>query len=422
MINIFRVLTYEISRTIRRKGFLFTTFILPLVLFGLSFVLRAFAPTPEQMLSDAQELAVQMDTTGDIIGYVDLSGAFSNVTARDFIQFPDEQTAVAALDSGEVDAVYILPEDYAETREARQIIPKVSLGQISTGPLVALAAGALAEETDTQLLMRLENPSNIATVDLTKFDEDGNPIVSDVSESLREDANFSVVYLFALLFLMSVFTGSGYLMQSVIEEKENRLIEVLITTVRPMQLLVGKVIASALMTLFQLGMWVVIGILLMRVQGDFLTQMVPFLAAIVIPTSSIAIVAVYFLLGFFMFAALFGMVGALSNSAQEGPQMTVIFALPALVPLWITTAFMTDPNGTLPVILSMIPITAPLSMIMRTVLTDVPAIQLALSIGIMLVTIVVLYWLAGRFFRVQILLSGKAPRLRDIPRLVFSKS
>lgn len=421
MVNIWRVMTYEISRTLRRKGFLFATFVLPFLLFALSFVWQALAPTPEQMVRDAQTMAQQMDglTT---VGFVDLSGEFSGVEAEGIVRFEDEATAVEAMQRGEVEAVYILPEDYAETRTAREIIPQMAMDDITGQPLIMLAAAALESELEEAHIMRLQNPANVTTVDLNTVDADGNPIASDMTPDQQEDAGFTLVYIVALLFIMTTFTGSGYLMQSVIEEKENRLIEVLITTVRPSQLLAGKVLAGGLMALFQVGMWVVIAVLLMRVQGPFLTQMIPILANISLPVGQLPIVAVYFLVGFFMFAALFGMVGALSNSAQEGPQMTVVFVLPAMIPLWVTHAFVIDPNGTVPTLLSMFPLTAPIAMMMRLVVTDVALWQIGLSLAILVAFVVALYWLAGRLFRVQILLSGKLPRLRDIPRLVFSQS
>jgi ABC-2 type transport system permease protein len=421
MVNIWRVMTYEISRTLRRKGFLFATFVLPFLLFALSFVWQALAPTPEQMVRDAQTMAEQMDglTT---VGFVDLSGEFSGVEAEGIVRFEDEATAVEAMQRGEVEAVYILPQDYAETRTAREIIPQMAMDDITGQPLIMLAAAALESELEEAHIMRLQNPANVTTVDLNTVDADGNPIASDMTPDQQEDAGFTLVYIVALLFIMTTFTGSGYLMQSVIEEKENRLIEVLITTVRPSQLLAGKVLAGGLMALFQVGMWVVIAVLLMRVQGPFLTQMIPLLANISLPVAQLPIVAVYFLVGFFMFAALFGMVGALSNSAQEGPQMTVVFVLPSMIPLWVTHVFVTDPNGTVPTLLSMFPLTAPIAMMMRLVTTDVPLWQVGLSLAILVAFVVALYWLAGRLFRVQILLSGKLPRLRDLPKLVFSQS
>lgn len=421
MINTSRVMRYEISRTLRRKGFLFATFVLPLLLFALSFVWQRLAPTPEQMVQDAQTMVQQMDglTT---VGFVDLSGEFSGVEAEGIVRFEDEAAAIEAMQRGDIEAVYIVPEDYAETRTAREIIPRMALDDITGQPLIMLAAAALESELEEAHITRLQNPANVTTVDLNMVDAEGNPIASDTTPEQKQDAGFTLVYIVAILFIMATFTGSGYLMQSVIEEKENRLIEVLITSVRPSQLLAGKVLAGGVMALFQVAMWVLIGVLLMRVQGPFLTQMIPMLANITLPVAQLPIVGLYFLIGFFMFAALFGMVGALSNSAQEGPQMTVVFVLPSMIPLWVTYAFVADPNGTVPTLLSMFPLTAPIAMMMRLVTTSVPVWQIGLSLAILVGFVILLYWLAGRLFRVQILLSGKMPRLRDIPRLVFSQS
>ncbi|NOG52215.1 MAG: ABC transporter permease [Chloroflexi bacterium] len=130
-----------------------------------------------------------------------------------------------------------------------------------------------------------------------------------------------MIYVFAMLFIITVFTGSGYLMQSVIEEKETRVIEVLITSVRASQLLAGKVLAQAVMALVQVSVWIGMGLILLVLQGDFLRQSLPFLVGIIIPVSALPILLVYFILGYFMLAAFFGMVGALSNSATEGPQL-----------------------------------------------------------------------------------------------------
>lgn len=421
MVNIWRVMSYEISRTLRRKGYLFATFALPVLLFLLSFVWQRLAPTPEQMVRDAQTMAQQMDglTT---VGFVDLSGEFGGVEADGIVRFDDEASAIEAMQRGDIEAIYILPEDYAETRTAREIIPQMAMDDITGQPLIMLAAAALGSELEEAHIMRLQNPANVRTVDLNTVDADGNPIANDLTPEQQADSSMTLVYVVALLFIMTTFTGSGYLMQSVIEEKENRLIEVLITTVRPSQLLAGKVLAGGVMALFQVGMWILIAVLLMRVQGPFLMQMIPFLANISLPVAQLPIVGIYFLVGFFMFAALFGMVGALSNSAQEGPQWTVVFVLPSMIPLWVTHVFVTDPHGTVPTLLSMFPLTSPIAMMMRLVTTQVPLWQIGLSLAILVGFVMALYWLAGRLFRVQILLSGKLPRLRDLPGLVFSQS
>jgi ABC-2 type transport system permease protein len=112
------------------------------------------------------------------------------------------------------------------------------------------------------------------------------------------------------------------------------------------------------------------------------------------------------------------MVGAISNSAREGPQYAVVFTLPAVIPLYFISVFLTAPDAGLPVVLSLFPITAPIAMVMRLLITTVPAWQIILSLALLALTIFGMMWLAGRLFRVQTLLAGQTPKLRDLARIV----
>src|SRR6185295_11530383 len=129
----------------------------------------------------------------------------------------------------------------------------------------------------------------------------------------------------------------------------------------------------------------------------------------------LVLLLLYFAAGYLFFAGAYGMIGAISNSMQEGPQFAVVFTLPAVLPLYFLGIFISSPDGTLPVILSLIPITAPLAMVMRISVTTVPAWQIILSLALLVILDVVIIWLAGRLFRVQNLLAGQTPKWRDLP-------
>ena len=136
----------------------------------------------------------------------------------------------------------------------------------------------------------------------------------------------------------------------------------------------------------------------------------------------IAVVVLYFVLGYLYFAASYAAIGTLVTNMREGPQLAAVVTLPAAVPLWATSLFAIAPNGPVATVLSMIPFTAPLSMVMRATLTEIPLIQVVISAGLLALTVVVIMWLAGRFFRVNILLAGQMPKLRDLARLVTEKA
>jgi ABC-2 type transport system permease protein len=207
-------------------------------------------------------------------------------------------------------------------------------------------------------------------------------------------------------------------MQSVIEEKETRLIEILVSTVRPTELLAGKILALGSLGLLQIVVWLGSVLLLVRFMVNLPALATTFLSGIFLPGDILPIFLIYFFLGYLFFAAAYGMVGAISNSLQEGPQYAVIFTIPAALPFYFFSLFVTAPDGTIPTAMSLIPFTAPLAMVMRVVISAVPGWQIALSIVLLILADMGMLWLAGRLFRVNTLLAGQLPRLRDIPRLL----
>jgi ABC-2 type transport system permease protein len=222
--------------------------------------------------------------------------------------------------------------------------------------------------------------------------------------------------------MMTAFASTGYLMQSVIEEKQSRIIEILISSVRPMQLLMGKVLANGLLGLLQIGTWVVIGGAVLFSSEAF-TQILALVRGTVnLDALTVLVIAGNFILGYLTFAAIFGAVGAISTSTREGPQFATAFILPSVLPLMLLPFFVSDPNATVPTILSMVPLTSPIAMLMRVLLVEVPLWQILVSQGLMLVTALGLFWVAGRMFRMQTLLAGEVPKLRQLPGLIFDRS
>ena len=127
----------------------------------------------------------------------------------------------------------------------------------------------------------------------------------------------------------------------------------------------------------------------------------------------------YFVLGFLLFGSLMAAIGALVNNSRESQNYVTFVTLPAVVPFFFISIFAEEPNSTLAVIFSLIPLTAPLSMSMRVSVTDVPLPQLAASLALLVVAVILAVWLAARLFRVNMLMTGNIPKLRDIPKLLL---
>lgn len=407
------IFLYELRRNFLRKGYLFTTFGIPLLLFVVMFGYNA--------LNSQQEPASMEETMSQIFdfqairraGFVDQAQIIPEVPTGmqgRMQQYPDAASALAALLAREIDVYYVIAEDYLETGDIEVHMPVLSLSLVNTAPIEQLIYTTLGGNLDMTLLARLRTPLTFSEYNLTRSVDGSN-----------RDSDFLMVYIFTITFLLGIFLTNGYLMQSVIEEKENRLVEILITSVRPGDLLAGKILAMGILGMLQIAIWIGAIVLALQVAMTLpALQALTILANIQLPTTMLPLMFVYFVLGYLFFAAIYGAIGALSNSMREGPQYAVVFTLPAVIPFYMFAIFLEQPNSTLPVILSLIPITAPISMMIRLSVTAVPVLEVVISLGLLALTVAGSFWLAGRLFRVQTLLSGQTPKLRDIPKLLFS--
>jgi len=170
--------------------------------------------------------------------------------------------------------------------------------------------------------------------------------------------------------------------------------------------------------MFQVLLWAVTGIYI-------LTRLVasnPAMNGISVSIPQLGLLIVYYILGYMMFAGVYAGVGALSNNIREGPQIAALFTFPAMIPLYLTANFAAQPDGALATALSIFPVTAPMAMVMRIAVSEVPIWQLALSLILLALTGLAFMWLAGRIFRLVIMLAGQPPKWRDIPRLIRENS
>lgn len=412
--RIWQVFVYELRRNLRRKGFLFTTFGIPLLgyvlFFGYQFITSRNASAGEDLAATITE-SDQFQGISKA-GYVDHSGLFTSIPdelASVLSSYPDEQSAQAALDAGELDIYYVFPADYVETGDVTAYLPKFSIAKVDESIIQQLVYSQFAQGVNPDLINRLLNPVNLREVNLTR--DSSGETASDF------DSDFAIIYLFVMILMVSQFTTNGYLMQTIIEEKETKLIEILVSVVRPTRLLAGKILALGLLGLLQVVVWLGAVLLLAQIAGSIGTTLA-FLLNISIPPGTLLLFLVYFILGYMFFAAVYGMIGAISNSMQEGPQYATIFILPSILPLYFMTLFQSQPDGAFATILSILPITAPLSMVIRLTISTVPAWQIILSITLLFFMAVGMMWLAGRMFRVNTLLAGQPLKVRDIPKLL----
>ena len=427
MTGILRIFRYELWRNVRRSGYLFMTFGIPVLAIVGYFVISGIAQAQaNQPKDDVTKPPPGVNLPGgglvQTIGVVDLSGTIDKTTNPRLVLYPTEAEAQKALNEIKISYYYLIAKDYVTSGAVSMHFERVTLSNIDNASVRRQLIESLilkdATATSPDMIKRLQNDAAISSNVVGTLD---NGQQGSTEQTNTFGTNFAVVYIFALMLMFTAFTTSGYLMQSVVEEKETRMVEVIISSVRPRDLLVGKVLALSVLGLLQMLLWfAAVFIVLRLLTTQALGGVIP-LMGFTLTAGQVIVLVLFFILGYLYFAASYAAIGTLATNMREGPQFAAIVTLPAAVPLWATSLFAIAPNGPVAVILSMIPFTSPLAMVMRATLTEIPLWQVVISAGLLTLTVIAIMWLAGRFFRVNILLAGQAPKFKDIMRLVSER-
>ncbi|MFA5374421.1 MAG: ABC transporter permease [Dehalococcoidia bacterium] len=344
------------------------------------------------------------------IGYIDNTGLFDEYTNTDeinFVLYVADDEAKQELLSGNISEYFIIPADYLDTGTVyryttkREIEPPSSLNSIED----FLIANLISNNVSNNILTRVSNPLYAQSF---RLDQDTGEVVPPEDEI----SSYAMPYVFGLLFLMSLFFASGYLLQGVAEEKENRLIEILLSSVSAKQLLTGKVLGLGAAGLLQITVWLITIIIFVVVASTN----IPILSGLKVPASLIILSIMYFILGYILYGVLFAAIGSIGSTARESNQWTIIVVLPAIMPLELMFLFIMNPDHVVYTIFTLFPLTAPIAVIMKASIGALPIWQLALSIIIMIVSIIVTIWLASRVFRTFLLMYGKRPSIAEIWR------
>src|SRR5213082_2199637 len=263
---------------------------------------------------------------------------------------------------------------------------------------------------DPQLVARASIPLRLETCKISRG--------ATCGESAAQ--SFSLAYFMGIILYTAILLYGINVMSSVLEEKTTRIVEVLVSSLRPFQLLLGKVLGVGAVSIFQFLIWGVAGRLLLARRAplaageaaDELFQMPHVTGA------TFAVFMAYFLGGFFLYSAMFAAVGAMSSTEQEARQAQQPVAWMLVLSFISMFAMLNDPRSTLAVTLSLIPFSSPVAMPVRWAAGNLPVSELALSLAILVAAIGGVTWVAARIYRVGILMTGKRPNLKELVRWV----
>jgi len=347
------------------------------------------------------------------VGYVDYSGILdqSKQIAEqktsifdkplELLPYSDETVAEVALKNGEIQAYYVLNEKYLETGEGKLIAIEAPGEEVSNQFFKFLKRNLLSS-IDPLIAERVIKGADIE-------------IQASTDERTLSNENFLVVvlpFLAGFLFLIAVNISGGYLLQAVVEEKENRTMEIVVTSISPTQLMTGKVIGNLSVGLTQLIIWIIFGV----IGVGFVMNAFPNLSSTQIDANFLLIVVMTFIPAFVMISAMMAALGATTTDLKEAQQVSGLFTLPIAIPFWFMGLLMENPNSPFSIFLSIFPFTAPISLPLRVAFSNVPFWQSSLTIALLVALAIFSLWLAGRAFRLGMLRYGKKLSLKELFR------
>ena len=402
MIKTVQVMKHELINMVKSKGFIITTLLFP--------VLALLALGVYQFI---QGIDTQDTTTNVItIGYVDEAGGFDDTSQAGeiaFIQYQSPEEATKALLAGDVDEYFIIPSDYISTGRINRFTMKRELelpGNTAWAVRNLLLNNMLQGQINDEILERTKEPAWFASI---RLDETGQ--ISPEQGGLL--GVFLIPYLFGFLFWIAILMGSFTLLEGLGEEKENRIMEILISSISARQLLLGKIVGLGTTGLLQIIFWFISATFIAGLASDIIGGM---FSGIEIPARLMTLGIVYFIIGYILFAILFASVGAVVPTYREGQQI-VFFIMPAgIIPLMLVPFLAENYSHPVTQILTLFPITAPITSMIRLCVGNMSSWELVLNITLLVLSIVGLLLLGAKVFRAFLLMYGRKPSLREITK------
>ena len=351
------VFTEEFRRAIHRKSYLILTLAVPVILL----VLLVAVPVARGIGGDGED----SDKDQDQIGILELSGelAVDAGTVPGFQIYQDRESGIAALLADEIKGFFVISEDYLATGKVEWLDPDVGIipsGSIRGRVQEFLRAGLVGDDLAPELVARMLDPADF---DRIKVNEDGS-----IDKDQDKAGRILVPLVFGGLLMFGIIMGGSILLSSVSEEKETRMIEVLLTSVSPLAVMVGKVLALGATGLIQIAVWVAS----VAIIGPYIFDQIPDAGQLAIEPGVLALVIGFFLMGYLVYAVTMAGIGAATTSVKEATQISTIVTLPSIVPVWFLGMLLENPDGGFPRVLSFIPFTAPVTMMVRLAASDVP--------------------------------------------------
>ncbi|WP_103665746.1 ABC transporter permease [Gracilimonas amylolytica] len=422
--KIWLVLKREYLTRVKSKSFIIITALTPLAFVAFMGIIVFISISETEV---EKRIGILDETDVLVERLVELNETrYFDVSDREIEELRDEVMA------GELDGYIVLSDSVIEHSKSPTLVHGGSGGLSFLSAVRSDLREAVREERLTRQNVSDEIRDIFDTrtgLEAIKLTEEGESEDNTVFAS-------ALGFVLGLLIFFGIFFYGALLMRSVIEEKTNRVLEVIASSVKPIELMFGKLFGVLSIALTQFGIWILfytglsiaaapIAAMIVDAQMDSLPEEAAseafdpaMLDNLVIEPAIFIYFLLFFFLGFLIYSALFAAIGAAVDNEQDTQQFMPIVGLPIFIAYFLNTKVMQAPDSSLSIFVSIFPLTSPINMISRIASTSVPAWQIIVSILLMILTFFGIMWLAARIYRVGILMYGKKPSFKDLAKWI----
>jgi ABC-2 type transport system permease protein len=409
MRDILKVFKFEFLTVLRRRSFILSLILVPLIPSLLLGVLNLI--NQDESLS-FQEIFVQEVANPLPIGVVDMGNVIKEypdwLTQGRLVPEVSEEEARQKTAAGQLQGFYVIEPDYLETGRMRFIKPQISMiTELLQQDLLKDLINYNLLGADQERFMRFMNPTTFTFEYL-------NPETADTRDQSNA-ATYWVPYAVTMFFYMIILISSGLMLNAVTKDKENKTIEILLSSAKPLDLFLGKILAFGSLSLTQMLIWLGSLVLLMDVGKTSL----PFLQNISIPINVIVASVPFFIGGFLLYGSLMAGMGAVAPNLREGNQSTFVLNLPLIFTVMSINQLIETPFSTFTTFMTLFPFTSPVVMLTRLSVGPVPAWQLIISLALLFGTVIIVIRGVANLFSSQYLLSGQKMNIGVFLRTVL---
>lgn len=408
MKKILEIMRYEFGSALRRKSFLFLSFGLP--------VLAVIIFAGINILKSNTSLVIDPQSQSEFVlekeGFIDEAGLISKIPADIpegvLVRFPNEDQAKDAMEAGEIKAYYIVPEDYIESGDLIYIHPEVNpIAEGGQNWVMIKTIYFNLLDGDSEVAASVWSPAYYIRRDLSIASSAGQSSEGECSTPGYTCESNTLIQLLPILVMaiiyISIITGGSYLLRLISSEKDSRIMEVLLISASPTQLLNGKVISYCILGFLQVLAWLSAIYLIFSIGGGTLNLPPGFS----LPLSLFIWALVFFIGGYAIYATIMAGAGALTPKLTQYTSVYFVVSSPLMISYFFSLMLAMRPHSGLAVTLSIFPLSAPIMMITRLTTGNVPIWQPILAAILIMITAGLIARAVARMFRAQMLLSGQ---------------